>query len=458
MQASSSGLFISAPRKSSGKTTLTIGISAALIEQGIKTRVFKKGPDYIDPMWHQAVTGLPCYNIDPYWMSPEMCREVFATHSREVDFTLTEGNHGLHDGLDLAGQNSGAYLAKLLGLPVILVVDSSGMNRGVAAIVLGHQKLDPEVNIAGVILNRIANPRQREKQVAAIEHYCDIPVLGAIPKTSNVQIKERHLGLITIHETELVNEVVSAAAKAVRDNCDLDRIKSIAGNICLSAGVPETMPQKRAPTVKIGVAKDKAFCFYYQQNLDALRNAGAQLLFFDTLSDRSLPDVDALYIGGGFPESFLQELENNRQLRQELKAAIESGMPAYAECGGLMYLTRSITRNGKTSEMVGALPADVQFQKAPVGKGYIEIRTKPGKGWFQTERLIKGHEFHYSRLVDIGSEIEYIFEMERGVGVDGKIDGLVYKNTIAAYSHIHSGVVPEWSEQFVDFILREKNG
>jgi cobyrinic acid a,c-diamide synthase len=456
MQASLSGLFISAPRKSSGKTTLTIGISAALMEQGLKLRVFKKGPDYIDPMWHQAVTGLPCYNIDPYWMSPEMCQSIFATHSRGVDFSLVEGNHGLHDGLDLAGSNSGAYLAKLLGLPVILVVDGSGMNRGVAAIVLGHQKLDPDLNIGGVILNHIGTPRQREKQVAAIEHYCGIPVLGAIPKTTNVQIKERHLGLITIHETELVSEVVSAAAMAVRENCDLDRIKTIAGNIRPVGKVEETVVQIKSPKVKIGVAKDKSFCFYYQQNLDDLRKAGAQLLFFDTLSDKSLPDVDALYIGGGFPESFLEQLESNQPLRHEIKSAVESGMPVYAECGGLMYLTRSITREGRTCEMVGALPADVQFQKKPVGKGYIEIRTVPGKGWFQTERTLKGHEFHYSRLVNIGSEIEYNFGMERGIGVDEINDGIVYKNTIAAYSHIHSGVIPEWPEQFVDFILRMK--
>ena len=456
MQPSLSGLFVSAPRKSSGKTTLTIGISAALIEQGIKLRVFKKGPDYIDPMWHQAVTGFPCYNIDPFWMSPEMCETIFATHSREVDFSLVEGNHGLHDGLDLEGSNSGAYLAKLLGLPVILVVDGSGMNRGVAAIVLGHQKLDPELNIGGVILNHIGTARQRDKQVAAIEHYCDIPVLGAIPKTTDVQIKERHLGLTTIHETELVSEVVSAAAKAVKENCDLDRIKAIAGNICPSGAIEKEIIEVVPPKVKIGVARDKSFCFYYQQNFDALLKSGAELLFFDTLSDKSLPDVDGLYIGGGFPESFLSELESNHPLRRELKSAVESGMPVYAECGGLMYLTRSITRDGQTCEMVGALPADVQFQKKPVGKGYIEIRTIPEKGWFQTKRSLRGHEFHYSRLVNIGSEIEYTFEMERGMGVDGKNDGIVYKNTIAAYSHIHSGVVPEWSEQFVDFVLQKK--
>ncbi|MBU2646431.1 hydrogenobyrinic acid a,c-diamide synthase (glutamine-hydrolyzing) [bacterium] len=452
-----SGLLISAPRKSSGKTTLTLGLSSALIKQGIRLRVFKKGPDYIDPMWHQAVTGLPCYNIDPYWMSPEMCQRIFTMHSREVDFSLVEGNHGLHDGLDLAGSNSGAYLAKLLKLPVILVIDSSGMNRGVAAIVLGHQKLDPDVHIGGVILNYIGNSRQREKQVAAIEHYCDIPVLGAIPKTTHVQIKERHLGLITIHETDLVNEVVSAAAKAVMENCDLDRIKAIAGNICLPDLAPEEHQSCGTPKVKIGVARDRAFCFYYQQNFNALREAGAELVFFDTMADKTLPDVDALYIGGGFPESFLPELEANRPLRGILKAAVESGMPVYAECGGLMYLTRSITRDGQTCEMVGAIPADVEFQKKPIGKGYIEIRTVPGKGWFQAERTIKGHEFHYSRLVNIGPNIAYNFTMERGVGVDGRNDGIVYKNLIAAYSHIHSSVVPEWSEQFVEFILRQKD-
>ncbi len=419
-------------------------------------RVFKKGPDYIDPMWHQAVTGYPCYNIDPFWMSPEKCQDIFRTYSREVDVSLVEGNHGLHDGLDLEGSNSGAYLAKLLDLPVILVIDSSGMNRGVAASVLGHQQLDPDVKFAGVVLNQIGTARQRDKQAAAIEHYCGIPVLGAIPRTANIQIKERHLGLTTIHETELVSDVVSAAANAVRENCDLELIRSAVGKICLPDAAPEQVTIKQT-TIRIGVARDKAFCFYYQQNLNALRAAGAKLVFFDTLQDSSLPEVDALYIGGGFPESFLQELEGNYPMRESLKQAIEDGMPAYAECGGLMYLTRSISRDGKTCKMVGAISADVEFQKKPIGKGYIEIRTVPGKGWFQSDRTIKGHEFHYSKLVNIGSEIEYIFRMERGVGVDRENDGIIYKNLIATYSHIHSDVVPEWSEQFVDMAFRNRN-
>lgn len=455
MPSSPSGLFISAPRKSSGKTTLTLGLTAALMQQGVKMRVFKKGPDYIDPMWHESVTGFPCYNIDPYWMSDDMCRSILAEHSRGMDYCLVEGNHGLHDGLDLEGSNSGAYLAKLLKLPVILVVDSSGMNRGVAAIVLGHQQMDPNLSIAGVVLNHIGTARQRDKQAAAIEHYCGTPVLGAIPRTTHIKIKERHLGLITIHETDLVREVVSAAADAVRENCDLERIKSLAGNICLPE-VPSTPVSSPATRVRIGVAKDKAFCFYYQENFNALRAAGAELVFFDTLQDNAIPEVDALYIGGGFPESFLKELEVNHPMRESLKEAIERNMPVYAECGGLMYLARTISREGVTCSMVGAIPADVEFQKKPIGKGYVEIRTVPGRGWFNSDQLIKGHEFHYSRLVNLGSEIEYEYRMKRGAGVDRANDGIIYRNVIAAYSHIHAGVVPEWADQFVDAALRHK--
>jgi len=456
MPPSSSGLFISAPRKSSGKTTLTLGLAAALMEKGFKLRVFKKGPDYIDPMWHETVTRLPCYNIDPFWMTDEMCRSILATHSRGVDIALVEGNHGLHDGLDLEGGNSGAYLAKLLQLPVLLVVDSSGMNRGIAAIVLGHQGLDPELSFAGVVLNHVGTARQRDKQAAAIEYYCGIPVLGAIPRTTQIRIKERHLGLVTIHEAGLVREVVAAAGEAVRDNCDLDRIRSLAGKICLPDDSREEV-RVNPVTARIGVARDKAFCFYYRQNFVALEQAGAELIFFDTLTDQTMPEVDALYIGGGFPESFLKELSANHTMRDSIRQGIENGLPVYAECGGLMYLTRSISRAGVTCDMVGAIPADVEFQEKPVGKGYVELRTVPGKGWFQTSRPIKGHEFHYSRLVNLGSDIEYLYRMERGVGVDRINDGIIHRNVIAAYSHIHAGVVPEWAEQFVGFAGAQKS-
>ena len=449
--------MISAPRKSSGKTTLTLGLSKALIQKEVSTRVFKKGPDYIDPMWHKVATGHACYNIDPYWMEPEQCKQVFLKHAFEVDFNIVEGNHGLHDGLDLLGTNSSGYLSKLLDIPVILVIDSSGMNRGIAAIVLGQQQLDPEVTIGGVVLNNVSSQRQVKKQIAAIEHYCGIPVLGALPTTSNIQIKERHLGLITIHESDLVNEVISSAAEAVRLNCNLETLQQIAGNICPVE--PDIRPAQKVQTtsVKIGIAFDKAFCFYYPDNFEALEVAGAELVRFNTLTDTHLPDVDALYIGGGFPESFLAELEENTMLRKEIQSAIEEGMPVYAECGGLMYLTRSIERDGVIKQMVGAISADVKFQKKPVGKGYIDFMTIPDKSWFQLQRPIKGHEFHYSRLENIGSEIEYSYDIQRGTGIDGKHDGIWYKNVLASYAHINSTTVPEWAPRFIEFVKSKQS-
>ncbi len=456
MKPQCKGLMISAPKKSSGKTTLTLGISQALVQKGKILRVFKKGPDYIDPMWHKAATGKNCYNIDPYWMDSTLCKKRFLTWSQGVDISIVEGNHGLHDSMDLEGQNSGAFLSKLLNIPVLLVVDGSGMNRGVAAIVLGQQNLDPEVKIGGVILNNVANQRQAGKQVAAIEHYCDIPVVGALPRSLDIGIKERHLGLVTIHENPDVQDILHKLAKTVNENCDLDKILSIAGDIQLPSIDIGLFAKPVASKVRIGVAYDKAFCFYYPDNLQALREAGAELVFFDTLNDCSLPEMDGLYLGGGFPESFLNELENNRNIRSALHEKIERGLPVYAECGGLMYLTRSITRNGIKREMVGAIPADVLFQKKPVGKGYAELTTMQADGWFKTDRLIKGHEFHYSRLSNLEAGIKYNYTIQRGTGIDGKHDGIIHHNILAAYTHIHSTVVPEWAPGFVETVYQLK--
>ncbi len=457
MKTIKKGLMISAPRKSSGKTTLTLGVSSALVKQGTTLRVFKKGPDYIDPMWHKAATGKTCYNIDPYWMNDEVCRNIFLKHGAEVDLNLLEGNHGLHDGLDLTGNNSGAYLARLLDIPVLLIVDGAGMNRGVAAIVLGHQQLDTDVKIGGIVLNNVNSMRQINKQTAAIEHYCGIPVVGALPRSNSTGIKERHLGLVTIHETEKVKEVISSLGNLVAENCDLERIKAISGDIFPDNSYPDGISKLKTQKVKIGVAFDKAFCFYYPDNLKALEKAGAELVFFDTINDKHLPKVDAIYLGGGFPESFLQELENNKSIRNELLTEIEKGKPVYAECGGLMYLTRSIERNGIKKKMVGAISADVLFQKKPVGKGYTELATGSANGWFKINRIIKGHEFHYSRLINIEEGMKYCFKVQRGTGVDNKNDGIIYKNVLASYTHLHSVVVPEWAPAFVNAAQQNKN-
>lgn len=448
--------MISAPKKSSGKTTLTLGLTAALTELGKKVRVFKKGPDYIDPMWHKAASGHTCFNIDPFWMDSDLCRRSYLSRCSGMDLCLVEGNHGLHDGLDLQGLNSGGFLAKLLGIPVLLVVDSAGMNRGVAAIVLGQQLLDRDVIISGVVLNNVATTRQADKQVAAIEHYCGIPVVGTIPRTDKVGIKERHLGLVTVHENPYVKETIEILAKTISDTCDLDKILTITHDILPQEDTIYVGKPKTEKKVTIGVAYDKSFCFYYPDNLQALQNEGAELVFFDTLNDTQLPEVDGIYIGGGFPESFLQELEQNKTIRAELATGIEQGLPVFAECGGLMYLTRSIERNGIKKEMVGAIPADVLFQKKPVGKGYTELEVCNKKGWFSFDGTVKGHEFHYSHLINISKEIEFKFKVTRGTGVNGTHDGIMHKNVLASYTHIHASVVQTWAKSFVQSVQAYK--
>jgi len=450
-----SKLFISAPRKSSGKTTLTLGISAALIQNNHTVKVFKKGADYIDPMWHRAATGQNCYNLDMHLMSEADCLKSFNKRSYNIDFSLIEGNHGLHDGIGIKGENSSAHLAKLLAAPVLLVVDAAGANRGVAAVVLGHQHLDPNVKIAGVVLNQVANNRQIRKQRESIEYHCGIPVVGAMPKSTAFKIKERHLGLLTVHETDMVDEVIKAAAASVSQNCNLDQIKQLAASsiIPLDSGLKENI--KKEKVVDIAVAYDKAFCFYYPENIEALEAAGANLKFFDTMNDKDLPEADGIYIGGGFPESFLKELEENVSMRQQIRSQIEAGKPTYAECGGLMYLTRSIKYDNVSAQMVGAVPADVQFYKKPVGHGYSHLKTI-NDSWLNVDYEIRGHEFHYSELINLSKNVNFAYQLNRGCGVDKKNDGISLNNLIAAYTHLHAISVPEWASQFVDFIKKQK--
>lgn len=450
-----SKLFISAPKKSSGKTTLTLGISAALIKNNYTVKVFKKGADYIDPMWHRAATGQNCYNLDMHLMRSADCLKSFNKRSYDIDFSLIEGNHGLYDGIGVKGENSSAHLAKLLDAPVLLVVDAAGANRGVAAVVLGHQNLDPDVKIAGVILNQVANSRQIKKQRESIEYHCGIPVVGAMPKSTAFKIKERHLGLLTVHENDMVDEVINAAAESVAQHCNLDQVKQLAGSSIISAESNLVNQIKREKVVDIAVAYDKAFCFYYPENIEALEEAGANLKFFDTMNDKDLPEADGIYIGGGFPESFLKELEANESIRQQIRNQIEAGKPVYAECGGLMYLTRSIKYDNMSAKMVGAVPADVQFYKKPVGHGYSHLKTI-NDSWLNFDYEIRGHEFHYSELINLSKNMNFAFQLNRGCGVNKKNDGVMINNLIGAYSHLHAISVPEWASQFVDFIKHQK--
>ena len=445
-------LMISAAHKSAGKTTISLGIVASLVSRGVSIRCFKKGPDYIDPLWHRLASGNECYNLDPWLMGREGCLASFQSNSgiENKSIALVEGNHGLHEGFSLDGSDSTAGLAQMLQAPVLLVIDSRKTNRGIAALVMGMQMMPPKVDIKGVILNQVSSPRQGDKQKQAIEHYCKIPVLGAIPFDKELVIPERHLGLTTVEETVDAVQFIQGAAERVAHYCDMEAIHS------LFYEAPQ-MPMQRitncAKTLsgraRIGVFRDAAFCFYYPDNLSALRNNGAELVFINALQESSLPDVDALYLGGGFPESFFDVLSANRGLLKEVQERVEAGMPLYAECGGLIYLCRNATYGGKTYSLAGILPFDIGFEPHPAGHGYLDLKSTTGSPWFRKGARIKAHEFHYARPVTPSMACTYQFDVLRGNGITGKSDGILYRNLFASFAHLHVVGNPGWAETFV---------
>ncbi len=458
-------LLVSAAHKSSGKTTLCVGLCAALRARGEAVQPFKKGPDYIDPLWLGLAAGRPCYNLDPYLSDADEIRAEVRQRMHGASLALVEGNKGLYDGLDLDGSNSNAALAALLGAPVVLVIDARGMTRGIAPLILGYQAFDPNVRIAGVILNQLGGARHEAKLRAVIRHYTGVPVLGAVQHDERMTIVERHLGLVPSNEADWACARIAEIAALVAAQIDLDGVLAVArqagplpaGTRAPGASAPTAGAARGAP-VRVGIARDSAFGFYYPGDLDALRSAGAELVAFDALRDTSLPEVDGLFIGGGFPETHMDALAANSGLRADLRAAIDAGLPAYAECGGLMYLARSIEWNGRLAEMVGALPADIVMHARPVGRGYVHLR-ETGRGLWPAPQpreaaLIRAHEFHYSSVENLPPDTRFAYAVERGYGIDGRHDGIVHRNLLASYAHLRDVAGNRWALRFVEFIRR----
>lgn len=459
-------LLISAAHKSSGKTTVATGLAAALAARGLAVQSFKKGPDYIDPMWLARATGRPCFNLDPYLMPGAEISASLARHAADADIALVEGNKGLYDGLALDGSNSNAALACQLGLPVVLVIHAQGMTRGIAPLILGYQAFDREVHIAGVILNQLGGSRHESKLRAVIEHYTDVPVLGAVAHDERLAMPERHLGLRPAGEYDDAGAQVRTLGQIIGAQVDLDRLLALAAQAGTRPREAATAPllrdakrvrdAKRMP-VRIGIARDKAFAFYYPDDLAALEAAGAQLVPFDTLHDAHLPVVDGVFIGGGFPEMFMAELQANGSLRAELRHAIDAGLPVYAECGGLMYLARSITWNGQTASMVGAIPGDAVMRDRPVGRGYMHLQETAAHPWplagqGHEPSELRVHEFHHSSLENLAPGLAFAYRVTRGHGVDGQHDGIVYRNVLASYAHQRSVGGNLWARRFVSFV------
>jgi len=464
-------LLISSPQGHSGKTVVTIGLCNALKRKGLSVQPFKKGPDYIDPSWLTVAAGRSCRNLDLFLIPEDRLLRSFYRSCEGVNLAIVEGAMGLYDGLDSYGTT--AEIARLLNMPILLVVNTSRMTTSIAAMVKGYQLFQTDIKITGVILNYVSGHRHEGKLREAVEQHCGIPVVGSIPRDSDLNISERHLGLIPSLESEESELIVERIGRKLEAYLDLNKILTIARSSKAPQPLsllPKERKTKKSPlpsgervrvrgaagTVKarIGVIQDCAFNFYYPENLEALANEGAELLFINSFKDR-LPKLDGLYIGGGFPEFFLKELEGNRGLRRDIAEAVQEGLPVYAECAGLMYLCRSISWQNRSYETVGVIPSRVQLSERPEGHGYVVAEVMSENPLFPVGLTIRGHEFHHSNLLPI-DDLQFAYQIERGKGITDKKDGIVYKNLFASYVHLHALGTPEWAEGFVSLASKGK--
>ncbi len=428
-----------------GKTLVTLGLARAFTRRGRRIAPFKVGPDFIDAAWLGAAARAPGRNLDTWLMSPAAVSGSMQRAARVADLALVEGKRGLFDGMDAAGSHSTAQLAKLVGAPVVLVLNAAKVTRTLAALVLGCRMLDPEVSFAGVILNRVGTARQEDAIRRALADDAGAPVLGAIPRLEGQPLPSRHLGLLCAPEHPDPEAVLDALAEAVARHVDLEAVWASASRAwpMPAALVPER-PRDGGPKVRVGVLRDAAFSFYYPENLESLEAAGAELVAVSPLADRELPHLDALYAGGGFPEEHAAALAANEPLRAALASAISDGLPAWAECGGLMYLARALVRDGRQHPMVGALPIVVEHTPRPQGHGYTAATVDRANPFFPVGTRLLGHEFHHSRIVGaLGADTA--LAVERGAGLGLGREGLAVANVVATYLHVHALGTPGWA-------------
>ncbi len=443
---------------------ISLGLGAALSQSGLRVQAYKKGPDYIDPMWHQAATGQPCYNLDYFTQSRSEIRRTFDRNRGLADIIYVEGNKGLFDGVDTLGSDSNAALAEQLDLPVVLIVNAQGITRGIAPLLSGYENFSDSIKFAGIILNEVAGPRHEAKLLAAIKEYTNLTVLGVVPKCSDLYLEERHIGLVPRNEAQFSDTYIKQVSTLVKEHVDIDGLLERSALLDLPDTGSNGPGSNATPTtmLKIGIAHDRAFGFYYPDDLQAMQAQGAELVYFDTLSDENLPAVDALFIGGGFPETQLDALQENSSMRSQIQSFIEQGKPVYAECGGLMYLCKNISYQGQTRNTVGVIDASVKMTEKPIGRGYAKIQAYHSHIWGIGQNIRQQkccHEFHYSMLEGPALDAGMAYEVTRGYGINGRTDGIMVNNTLATYCHQrHTGNNP-WVTEFINFILslKEKN-
>lgn len=444
--------LISSTKKSSGKTIFTLGLLRLLKNLNLNPSPFKKGPDFIDPLWLSKASGNPCYNLDFYTSTDSEIKKTFELNILKTNFAVVEGNKGLFDGLSVSGNDNNAALAKLLKLEVLLILDCTGTTRGVAPLLKGYKSFDKKIKFKGVILNNIAGDRHEGKIISSIKEHTDFNVLGSIQKNTKLEILERHLGLEPVFQSSGSNKIINQISSIIKSSINLDEIIS---KKTKKNKINRTLLKTnkiRYKNLKLGVAVDKAFGFYYPDDIEKFKQLGVVLKTFDTIKDRKLPNVDGLFIGGGFPEIVASQLSRNTGMKSSIFSFIDSEKPVYAECGGFMYLCETIIFNSKKFKMVGAIKGKIKMYKKPIGRGYINLNINNQHPWPQSQTEIKAHEFHYSDIELLNKKYKFAYDVKRGYGINGEKDGLVHKNLLASYAHLRDTKQSKWVENFVQFI------
>jgi len=441
MRADCPRILIAGDRSSSGKTTIVAGLLSALRSRGLQVQPFKVAMDYIDPSYHTWITGRSCRNLDGYLMTQAAIKEIYAHAAESADIAVIEGVRGLYEGYD-GDLGSTAQIAKLLRTPVIFVVDARSITRSCAAIVKGYMDFDPQVDFKGVILNKVGSERHAQKAIKEIERYAGVEVVGVIRRNEDMHLAMRHLGLVPVLEGKTRHEGfperVDKIRQIVEEGLNLARILEIAKE---AQPLPEVEPDLYRQNalgqgIRIGVARDEAFNFYYRDNLELMELAGAKVVPFSPVHDRALPQVDGIYIGGGYPELYARELSENAGMRSALEKAHERDLPIYAECGGLMYLAREIEWDGACHEMIGLVPGKARRGSTRV-VSYVHGAITQNCALGKAGESIMGHEFHHSEmLMDEG--VKYAIRLERGTGIKDGWDGMCEGNMVASYTHVHS--------------------
>jgi cobyrinic acid a,c-diamide synthase len=437
-------LIIAGTHSGVGKTTVTLSLLAALRERGRRVQPFKAGPDFIDPSHHTAITGRPSCNLDGWMLGKSMNRQIFARAASDADLSIIEGMMGLFDGSSpLSEKGSTAELAKQLAAPVLLVIDGSAMARSAAAMALGYARFDPQVRVAGVLFNRINSEGHYQLLKDAVEAETDLAVVGFLKPDPTITLQDRHLGLVPAIEQRSI-ALYDRLAQAAAETVNLDRIEQLAHSADEPGLFPVSFPSKgRARSgVRIGIAYDPAFCFYYEDNLRLLEAAGAELVKFSPLNDQVVPDVELLYLGGGYPELYGERLAGNVAMRKAIRSFAERGGAVYAECGGMMYLTQAIRDfDGRSHDMVGLFPAEAVMSKTAMTLGYRDLQISETCLLGESGLKARGHEFHYSRLEPTGP-LHYACLLKDAQGNSKGQDGLIAGNTLALYTHLHFASQP----------------